>query len=172
MNAYVIIGENNSGKSSITRCLTGSGSGKTRTRAIATVSDTIINVYVHLSSLQEDYKRIKNPADFVSQVGQEKCDAVLFSLWPHDRGGDNKRPDADAYLRHFEDVADWNIVKVACLGDSASRIATSFREGVSDTFPIVTPPETNPAMPANKVSALVSRHFGWGLKSCQPPPQH
>lgn len=65
MDAYVIIGEPGSGKSSVTRCLTGSGSGKTRTRMIARMSDPPINLYVHLPSLQEDYKRIKNAADFV-----------------------------------------------------------------------------------------------------------
>lgn len=124
MDAYVIIGENDSGKSSVTRCLTGSGSGKIRNRPIAKRCHTIINVYVHLSSLQEDYKRIKNPADFVRQVNRENCDAVLFSLWPHGRGGGNKRPDADTYLRHFVDVAGWKIVKVACLGSSIDITAT------------------------------------------------
>jgi energy-coupling factor transporter ATP-binding protein EcfA2 len=160
MDAYVIIGENDSGKSSVTRCLTGSGSGKIRTRPIAKGSDTTIDVYVHLSSLQEDYKRIKDPADFVRQVNQEECDAVLFSLWPHCRGGGNKRPDADAYLRHFVDVAGWKIVKVACLGDSASSINV-VPKSVIDSFPKVTPPQAKPPMPANKVAARVREHFGW-----------
>ena len=155
MDAYVIVGENDSGKSSVTRCLTGSGSGKIRTRPIAKCGDTIINVYVHLSSLQEDYKRIKNPADFVSQVSRENCDAVLFSLWPHGRGGGNRRPDADTYLRHFVDVAGWNIVRVACLGIPVDRITTLLANGTIRTFPTVEP------TPVNDVAAQVRCYFNW-----------
>jgi hypothetical protein len=145
----------------VTRCLTGSGSGKIRTRPIATRSGTTINVYVHLSSLQEDYKRIKTPADFVRQVSRENCDAVLFSLWPRGRRGHNKRPDADVYLRHFVDEAGWNIVKVACLGNSATKITTSFPEGVIKPFSEVTPPKTKPPMTSNTVAAKVREHFDW-----------
>jgi hypothetical protein len=88
-------------------------------------------------------------------VGEEKCDAVLFSLWPHRRGGRNERPDADTYLRHFIDEAGWNIVKVACLGDSAKGITTQFPEGVSKSVPSVDPTQVN------DVAGQVREHFGW-----------
>lgn len=148
MDAYVIVGEENSGKSSVTRCLT--GSGQSRTRLIATVSVNI-KVYVHLMSLHEDKKHKKTPSDFELRVGQEDCDAVLFSLWPH---SGNRCPDADTYLRYFVD-AGWNIVRVACLGIPVSRIATLLPSGSILSFPTVKP------TPVNEVAAQVRRHFDW-----------
>lgn len=157
----MIIGVNNSGKSSIVRCLTGSGSGKVRTRPIAKMSATVIDVYVHISSLQENYKKVKDAADFARQVRREKCDAVIFTLWPHSRRGANKRPDADTYLRHFINQEHWNIVKVACLGNAATLITTTLPKGVIQTFPEVSPPKTTLRKPANTVAAQVREHFDW-----------
>jgi energy-coupling factor transporter ATP-binding protein EcfA2 len=151
MKAYVIIGENDSGKSSVTRCLTGSGSS--RIRPIATLSSNI-RVYVHLSSLQEEKTA---PAELEGKVKPEDCEAVIFSLRPGKARG---YPDADTYLQYFIKKG-WHIIRVACLGDSASRITTSLPEGVIDTFPEVTASETEPAMPANTVAAKVRAHFGW-----------
>lgn len=147
MDAYVIVGEENSGKSSVTRCLT--GSGRSRTRLIATVSVNI-KVYVHLMSLHEDPKHRKTPADFEQRVEEEDCDAVLFSLWPHSGNG---CPDADTYLRYFVGRG-WNIVRVACLGIPVSRITTPLPSGSIRTFPTVEP------TPVNIVAAKVRRHFG------------
>ncbi len=161
MDAYVIIGSNDSGKSSLTRCLTGSGSGKIRTRPIAILSGVTIDVYVHISSLQENYKRVRDASDFARQVRREKCDAVLFTLWPHGRGGRNKRPDADTYLRHFISQEHWNVVKVACLGNAATSITTALPKGVIKSFSEVTAPGAKTPMPANTVAELVREHFGW-----------
>ncbi len=79
---------------------------------IARMSDPPINLYVHLPSLQEDYKRIANGGVFASG-GEEKSDAALFSLWPHRRGGRNERPDADAYLRISLMMCEWKIVSAS-----------------------------------------------------------
>lgn len=148
MDAYVIIGEENSGKSSVTRCLT--GSRRSRTRLVATLS-IIIKVYIHLVSLHEDKKHKKTPADFEQKVQEEDCDAVLFSLWPHSGNG---CPDADTYLQYFVGRG-WNIGRVACLGIPVSRITTSLPSGTILSFPTVEP------TPANDVAAQVRNHFGW-----------
>jgi hypothetical protein len=148
VDAYILIGEENSGKSSMTRCLT--GSGRSRTRLIATVSVNI-NVYVHLMSLHEDKKHKKTPADFEQRVEQEDCDAVLFSLWPHSGNG---CPDADTYLQYFVGRG-WNIVRVACLGLPVATITTPLAAGTVLSFPSVNP------TPVNEVAAQVRAHFGW-----------
>jgi len=132
MDAYVIIGEENSGKSSMTRCLT--GSYRSGTRIIATLS-AHIKLYVHIMSLHEDKKHKRTPADFKQRVEQEDCDAVLFSLWPHTGNG---CPDADTYLQYLAGHG-WNIIRVACLGIPVSRITTSLPSGSILSFPTVEP---------------------------------
>ena len=149
MDAYIIIGEESSGKSSVTRCLT--GSGRSRTRLIATLSVNI-RVYVHLMSLHEDDKHQKTPTDFENKIKQTQCDAVLFSLWPHSGNG---CPDADTYLRYFIGCG-WNIARVACLGIPVSRITTSLQTSTIKAFPRI-----DNTTPVNVVAAQVRRHFGW-----------
>lgn len=145
MDAYIIIGEHDAGKSSVTRCL--SGSARNRTRLIATLSGNV-KVYVHLVSLQEEKT---TPSEFEDKVNQEDCEAVLFSLRP---GGARGCPDADTYLQHFIGLG-WHIVRVACLGIPVSRLTTSLPSGTILPFPTVDP------TPVNDVAAQVRTHFSW-----------
>lgn len=146
MDVYVIVGEHQSGKSSVTRCLT--GSARNRTRLIATPSGNV-RVYVHLVSLQEEKT---TPEEFESKVNQENCEAILVSLRPDSARG---CPDGDAYLQYFIGLG-WNILRVACLGIPLSSITTSLpSSAIHEPFPTVG------QTPANEVAAQVREHFGW-----------
>jgi hypothetical protein len=152
MDAYVIIGERESGKSSVARSLTGSGwssAGRKQARLIATIK-AIINVFVYPTSLQE--KKIK-PEDFFNLVKQQQdCEAAVFSLRPR-RG--NGCDDADTYLRYFIGQG-WNIIRVACLGTPVSHIATELPNGAIRAFPRITA-----TTPVNEVAAQVRSYFEW-----------
>jgi hypothetical protein len=152
MDAYVLIGEDETGKSSITRSLTGVARGSAAnkmSRVIATLT-VKIRVYVHLTSLQED--KI-NPERFAEMVSKQKdCQAVLFSLR---LSGARGCPDADTYLQHFIGEG-WNIVRVACLDVPVSRITTSLPSGTIRAFPAITDTTT-----VNEVAAQVRSHFEW-----------
>ena len=78
MDVYVIVGEKEAGKSSVTRSLT--GCWKNGKREIATTSGNV-KVYVQLSSLQESRA---TAADFMNKISHEAedCTAVLLSLGP------------------------------------------------------------------------------------------
>lgn len=146
MDVYVIVGEQYSGKSSVTRCLT--GSARSRTRLITTTSNSV-RVYVHLISLQEERT---TPEEFESKVSQEDCDAVLLSLRPGPARG---CPDADTYLGHFIGLG-WNIVRVAFLGVPVSSVTTTLNgAAIHAPFPTVG------STPVNEVAAHVRQHFGW-----------
>jgi hypothetical protein len=151
MDAFVIVGASRSGKSSLARCLTGAGSGKSRTKQVATVSGATINLYVHYPSLQEDWKKTITPANFMAQVAKENPAAVMFALWPY-RGRHGY--DADAYLQHFIQNG-WHIVRVAFLGLPLTSITTTFQTSVAQSFPRM------PQTPANTIAVQVRQHFGW-----------
>jgi uncharacterized protein YceK len=144
MDAYVIIGENESGKSSVTRSLT--GCWKNGKREIATTSGNV-EVYVQLSSLQESGI---TAADFVNTINSQGCAAVLLSLWP--RGG-YVYPSADSYLQYFANNG-WHIERVACL-DVPSSAVTGLPSGTVPTGPRI------PTGAVNEVANHVRRHFRW-----------
>jgi len=152
MDAYVIIGERESGKSSVARSLTGSGwssAGRKQARLIATITVNI-KVFVYPTSLQE--KKIK-PEDFLDLVKeQEGCEAAMFSLRPRSGNGCD---DADTYLRYFIGQG-WNIVRVACLGTPVSQIATDLPNRTIRGFPRITH-----TTPVNEVAAQVRSYFEW-----------
>jgi hypothetical protein len=152
MDAYVIIGERESGKSSVARSLTGSGwssAGRKQARLIATITVNI-KVFVYPTSLQE--KKIQ-PEEFFDLVEEQKdCEAAVFSLRPR-RG--NGCDDADTYLRYFIGQG-WNIIRVACLGTPVSQIVTDLPTDAIRAFPRITD-----ATPVNEVAAQVRSYFDW-----------
>jgi hypothetical protein len=151
MDVYVLVGEGKTGKSSITRSLT--GSARNGVRLIATVTINIL-IYVHLVSLQEDVKKI-TPTDFENEIGEqaekESFDAILVSLRLYARSA---CPEADAYLEHFSSLG-WNIVRVACFDFPVSSITTPLPNGTVRSFPHI----GNTSV--NELAADVRAFFGW-----------
>lgn len=151
IDAYVIIGNPNSRKSSLCRSLT--GAFRACVREIRDISGSEPNVYVRLSSLQES--KISS-SDFESEVTARKPDAVLFCLWPEANMVDPiTYPDAPTYLDAFVS-AGWNIKKIAVLDNASviSRWKPAYKR-VAAAFPGAT------IDPINVTSAGIRKHFNW-----------
>lgn len=144
MDAYVIIGEPNTRKSSVMRSLTGCFNRSIRD--IRLLSGQQIQIYARVSSVQESKTTIQ---DFINEVRLTQCGHVMLCLWadanPYNRAS---FPDALAYLSAFH-AAGWNIVKVAVLGNAQAIYPNQavFRGSQLD--------------PINVTAHAVRLHFGW-----------
>lgn len=149
MDAYVLIGGQHSYKSSVIRSL--SGSRVSGVRQYVLLSNKLINVYVHLLSLQEGVGI--TPVEFVKRVQSENAAAVLFALRPAKRA---TFPDADSYLQFFISSG-WIIRKVAVLNATANPLhITKLHNNYLKLFPFG--PQ---AITVNSLAADVRSHFGW-----------
>ena len=149
MDAYVVIGEKRSFKSSTIRSLSGCRVFGARTYIIG--RDKPTSVFVYLSSLQEGTGR--TPKEFERLVEDTNATACLFSLHPSGRG---KFPDADDYLSYFASIG-WNIRRIAVLNSNTNPLTnTRLRTGVLQCFPFLRLP-----VAVNELAANVRRHFGW-----------
>lgn len=146
MDAYVIIGEPNARKSSVTRSLTGCFNRSQRN--ILLNNNSQIKIYARVSSLQESETEAKN---FLIEATNTGCSFVIFCLWPNANPQNAELyPDAQSYLSYFSD-AGWNIVKVAVLGQ-INTVHTYTNEA---RFPNST------SLPINQTAQAVRQHFGW-----------
>ncbi len=144
MDAYVIIGGANTRKSSVTRSLTGCFNRNIRN--ILLRNGTVIKIYARVSSLQESQTTAH---DFILEVSQTQCQSVIFCLWPSfNPSNPSAFPDATKYLHEFN-MAGWNIIKVAVLGNTPAIYNNQCRLPNSQTDPI------------NKTAQDVRVHFGW-----------
>jgi len=149
MDAYVVIGGQHSYKSSAIRSL--SGSRVSGVRPYVLLPNSVTNVYVHLSSLQEGAGIL--PADFVNRVNATHAKAALFALRPNQRGA---FPDADAYLQHFI-ASGWTIRKVAALNSTVSPLhTTKLGKACLQLFHLGPQP-----IAVNRLAADVRSHFSW-----------
>lgn len=111
MDAYVVIGDPNTRKSSVIRSLTGCFNRSRRT--ILLQNGTQILIYARVSSLQEFETTAQ---EFIAEATHTNCQTVIFCLWPTENQIDPiSYPNATAYLAEFI-AAGWNIVHVAILG--------------------------------------------------------
>lgn len=119
-NLHIIIGDANTRKSSLLRCLTGVGSGNaSRYMDVAQTSGKVMQVYCILSALQENYKPLL-PIEFIEHVNAlpHQPTDVAFTLRVNARGG---YPHCLVYMNAFA-AAGWPIVSVALLGSSACAL--------------------------------------------------
>lgn len=146
MDAYVIIGNANTRKSSVLRSLTGCFNRSNRD--IQLLSKINLRIYARVSSLQES--KIE-PKDFIKEVVATGQSSVVFCLWPHANAYDPARyPAADVYIAEFA-KAGWVFQASAVLGAS--------------TFAPATPRPAHfpnaPSQPINVAAQAVRLHFGW-----------
>lgn len=100
-NLHIIIGDANTRKSSLLRCLTGVGGGNaSRYMDVAQTSGKVMQVYCVLSALQENYKPLL-PTEFIEHVNalpRQPTD-IAFTLRVSARRG---YPDCLAYMNAFK----------------------------------------------------------------------
>jgi Tfp pilus assembly ATPase PilU len=145
---FIVVGHSGSRKSSAIRALTGVGQRKVF--QVMQIDRTILNIYVHPASLQED--RIA-PGDFIRLV--ENLDDnpdVLLAL--RSKASRNRQfPDAMEYALQFE-RAGWQIAGVAALQGA------SF-DPLTPNAPPPVPISSSHAMPANEIASRI--RGSWNL---------
>lgn len=152
-NLHIIIGESNTRKSSLVRCLTGVGGGNAQKRLdIELMSGNRINVYCILSALQENYKP-KTPQEFIDYINalDPIPSDVIFTLRVNSAG---IYPNASSYISAFTAVH-WNISSIALLGSAACAIS-----GLPSTANIESV-LSSPTQPTNETASFVRKKWGW-----------
>jgi len=137
------MGDTKTRKSAVIRALT--GAHKRGVYDVAT-SLGVLNVYVQISSLQEDNI---TPAKFVRE--HLKDENVLIPLWIKGRG---KFPDGDVYLARFLQ-AGWYISGLVILG--VKNVKIKIPNGVPN--PVYFP--NSKVEPANKTANSIRKLWGW-----------
>jgi hypothetical protein len=146
VEAYVLIGNPHTRKSSLLRCLTGCFGRSVRD--IALQRGGTIRLYARVAALQESRT---TAAELVAELARSRCSHIAFALLPEAHPNDPERwPDAQTYIRSLRD-AGWLIRKTAMLG------AQPLRLDVKDVahFPSVL------HQPINASAQLIRNHFGW-----------
>ncbi len=149
MDAYIVIGDANSFKSSTVRALTGC-----RVRGVRALVQrgVVMQTYVQLSSLQEGNRFLK-PLDFIREVRKSGANAAIFPLRALRHRG---RPDANEYLHEFV-KAGWNIKGVAVLYSPDFQLTVPLsRASVFDL-----PSEGDPHYYANVLASKIRTKFKW-----------
>lgn len=152
-NLHIIIGDADTRKSSLLRCLTGVGSGNaTRYIDVAEASGRTIQVYCILSALQENYKPLL-PAEFIKHIKSlhPKPTDIAFTLRVSSRGS---YPDCNAYLQAFT-AAGWPVVNVALLGSSACKQGSQISAQAVISVP------SSPQQPTNLTASQVRAVWKW-----------
>jgi len=146
VNAYLIIGEPGTRKSSLLRSLTGCFNRSERD--IELLDDTTIRIYARVSPLQESKT---NARDFLAEVTKRDCPNVIFSLLPDPNPlFPIPYPDAQSYIDTFLE-AGWHFVRTAVVGVHP----------ISPTIPDVAHFPRAASQPINIVARNIRSHFEW-----------
>lgn len=147
LDAYVLIGNPNTRKSSVIRSLTGCFNRSVRDIQVLQATAPL-RVYARVGSLQESRTTAEA---FVDEVARKRCTTVVFCLWPSANPlHPADYPDAKTYLARFKAVG-WRVRSVAVLGQNEGGV----RSPVLRQFPQA------PTDPINLTALQVRAHFGW-----------
>ncbi|MCA6215610.1 hypothetical protein KGA65_03535 [Ideonella sp. B7] len=146
VEAHVLIGNTNTRKSTLLRCL--SGCFNRSVRDMETVQGQKFKLYARASALQESRTTV---AAFQEEVARSRCQHVLFSLWPGPHPNDPEAwPDALTYLAALRQ-AGWAIRHAAVLGAQPLR---------PQADAVLTLPSVLD-QPINTSAAQLRQHLGW-----------
>jgi len=151
MDAYVIVGNASTGKSSLVRALAGIRNEDRRLMAYATTGTFVL--WAKDSSLQES--RIL-PSDFIATVALNRPEAVLCTIWP--RGCTSKGityPNCAGYLQAFI-AAGWTIKPLVVLDSGLPPTMPPLPSSVAVTS--FSNLRTNPF---NNFAASIRSHWNW-----------
>ena len=147
MDAYIVIGNPHTRKSSLVRCLTGCFNRSVRDIQ-PSGGKAAMRLYARVGALQDTKT---GPEDFMAEVARMRCSAVLFCLAPSAHAGHpDTCPDAVAYIAALQ-AAGWHVRAIAVLGQNSGGVKSpSLRQ-----FPLAT------TAPINVTAHAVRTHFGW-----------
>ena len=117
MDAYLLIGNANTRKTSVIRSLTGCFNRSVRD--IQLQSGKPVRFYARVGALQNTRTTLD---DFVQEVNRSRCQAVLFALLPNAVHTDLMGyPDAQTYVAGLRERG-WRIKGVAVLGQDGGGV--------------------------------------------------
>ena len=146
MDAYILIGNANTRKTSVTRSLTGCFNRSVRD--IQLQSGKPVRFYARVGALQNTRTTLD---EFVQEVQRTRCEAVLFSLSPTAVQTDlMDYPDAQSYVAGLRDRG-WRLKAVAVLGQDGGGVrAPNLRQYIQAG-----------TAPVNVTAREVRAQFGW-----------
>ncbi|MEX1165417.1 MAG: hypothetical protein WEK74_00840 [Hydrogenophaga sp.] len=147
MDAYILIGNANTRKTSVVRSLTGCFNRSVRDIQMQS-GKRPVRFYARVGALQTTRTSLEN---FLSEVARARCEAVLFCLSPGANTTDLEEfPDASTYVEALRGKG-WHIKGVAVLGqDGGSVRAANVRQYTQA-----------PTAPVNVTARDVRAQFGW-----------
>lgn len=147
MDAYILIGNANTRKTSVVRSLTGCFNRSVRDIQLQD-GKRPHRFYARVGTLQITRTSIE---DFVQEVNRARCEAVIFCLSPTANRTDlEEYPDAQTYVAALRERG-WRIKGVAVLGQDGGGVrATNLRQYI-----------LAPTAPVNVTARDVRAQFGW-----------
>jgi hypothetical protein len=147
MDAYLLIGNANTRKTSLVRSLTGCFNRSVRDIQLQSAKRPV-RFYARVGALQNTRTSID---DFVQEVARARCDAVIFCLSPGALKTDlAEYPDAQTYVAALRERG-WRIKAVAVLGQDGGGVrAPNLRQYTQA-----------PTAPVNATARDVRAQFGW-----------
>ncbi len=147
MDAYIVIGNSNTRKSSVVRSLSGCFNRSVRD-ILPHGAKHPLRVYARVGALQDTRTSVEA---FLAEVARSRCNAVLCCLLPSAHPNHPVDcPDAPAYLAGFK-AAGWRIRSVAVLGQNAGEVRSANLRQFTQA----------PTAPINVTARDVRLHFGW-----------
>jgi hypothetical protein len=147
MDAYLVIGNPNTRKSSLLRSLTGCFNRSVRDM-MPLGGKHAVRLYARVGCLQDTQTSAEA---FFAEVARARCAAVLCCLAPSAHGTHpDQYPDALAYLEAFK-AQGWQVRAIAVLGQNGGEVrGPNLRQ-----FPQAS------TAPINVTAQAVRSHFGW-----------
>ena len=147
MDAYILIGNANTRKTSLVRCLTGCFNRSVRDIQLQAAKRPV-RFYARVGALQNTRTTLD---EFVHEVARSRCEAVLFCLSPNANATDLiEYPDAQTYVNGLRERG-WRIKAVAVLGQDGGGVrATNLRQHTQA-----------PTAPVNATARDLRAQFGW-----------
>lgn len=147
MDAYILIGNANTRKTSIVRSLSGCFNRSVREIQLRS-SPRPVRFYARAGALQNTRTTVD---EFAEEVARSRCEAVLFCLAPNANKTDLlEYPDAQTYVAALRERG-WHIKAVAVLGQNGGGVqAPNLRQHTQA-----------PTAPVNVTARDVRAQFGW-----------
>ena len=147
MDAYILIGNANTRKTSVVRSLTGCFNRSVRDIQLQS-GKRPQRFYARVGTLQLTRTSVE---EFMQEVNRARCEAVVFCLSPTAHKTDlEEYPDAQAYVSALRERG-WRIKGVAVLGQDGGGVrATNLRQYTQA-----------PTAPVNVTARDVRAQFGW-----------
>ena len=147
MDAYILIGNANTRKTSVVRSLTGCFNRSVRDIQMQN-EQRPLRFYARVGALQASRISLER---FLTEVARARCEAVLFCLSPGANETDLEEfPDAATYVAALRELG-WRIKGVAVLGQDGGGVrATNLRQYTGA-----------PTAPVNMTARDIRAQFGW-----------